>query len=106
MTKHSSRFLPAAAAVAALALAVPLISSTFKPDSAPVALLSQAPFGMAQAEAAIPTRDGVPTLAPLIERVTPAVVNVSVKGKSKKAQAMDENNPLFQSPELRHEGAC
>ncbi len=100
MTKRSSRFLPAAAAAAALALAVPLISSTFKTDTAPVALMSQSPFGVAQAEAAIPMRDGMPTLAPLIERVTPAVVNVSVKGKSEKT-ALDEDNPLLQNPELR-----
>jgi serine protease DegQ len=104
MTKRTSRFLPAAAAVAALALAVPLIStavtSAFKTDTAPVALMSNAPFGVATAEAAIPTRDGIPTLAPLIERVTPAVVNVSVKARAEKS-TVDENNPLFQNPELR-----
>jgi serine protease DegQ len=98
MTKSSSRFLPAFAAAAALALAVPVISSAIKTDTAPVAL-NQAPFGVAQAEAAIPLRDGMPTLAPLIERVTPAVVNVSVKAKAQ--PAMDENNPFFQNPELR-----
>jgi len=99
MTKRSSRFLPAFAAAAALALAVPVISSALKTDTAPVALMSQAPFGVAEAEAAIPLRDGMPTLAPLIERVTPAVVNVSVKAKAD--PAMDENNPLLQNPELR-----
>ena len=100
MTKRPSRFLPAFAAAAALAVAVPLISSTFKTDTAPVALLSKPPFGVAQAEAAISMRDGMPTLAPLIERVTPAVVNVSVKGKVEQA-GMDENNPLLQNPEMR-----
>ena len=101
MTKRPSRFLPAVAA-AALALAVPFVSSAFKTDTAPGALLSQSPFGMAQAEAAIPMRDGMPTLAPLIERVTPAVVNISVKGKVEKATASaDEDNPLFNNPDLR-----
>ncbi|MBY0511713.1 MAG: trypsin-like peptidase domain-containing protein, partial [Rhodospirillaceae bacterium] len=41
-------------------------------------------------------RDGLPTLAPLVERVTPAVVNVAVKSK------MDmEDNPLFKDPKFR-----
>lgn len=102
MTKRSSRILPAAVAVAALALATPIISSSIsaalRTDAAPGALLSGTPFGMASAEAAIPMRDGMPTLAPLIERVTPAVVNVSVKGK---VAEVDNDNPLLQNPELR-----
>ncbi len=89
MSNRPFRFLPAAAAVVALALATPFVStavtSVFKTDSAPVALLSQSPLNMASAEAAVPTRDGMPTLAPLIEKVTPAVVNISVKGKAEKA---------------------
>ena len=100
MTKRPSRFLPAAAAAAALALAVPFVSSAFKTDTAPHALFSQTPFGVASAEAAIPMRDGMPTLAPLIERVTPAVVNISVKGKAEKGM-VDNDNPLFNNPELR-----
>ena len=98
MSKRTTRFLPAAAAIAALALATPIISSSinsaFKTDTAPVALMS-----MGQAEAAIPTRDGMPTLAPLVERVTPAVVNVQVKGKV--TAQVDSENPLLQNPELR-----
>lgn len=101
MTKRSSRFLPAIGAAAALALAVPFVSTAFKTDTASHALLSQAPFGVAQAEAAIPVRDGMPTLAPVIERVTPAVVNISVKGKAEKTTVSDEDNPLFNNPELR-----
>ncbi len=102
MTKRSSRFLPAAAAAAALAFAVPFASSFFKTDTAPQALLSQTPFGTASAQAApIPMRDGMPTLAPLIERVTPAVVGISVKGKVEKSTVDNENNPLFNNPELR-----
>jgi len=100
MSNRPFRFLPAVAAVAALALATPFVSSALKTDTSSVALMSQSPFGVATAEAAIPTRDGMPTLAPLIERVTPAVVNVSVKGKAEKAM-VDEDNPLFQNPELR-----
>jgi len=104
MSKRPLRFLPAVAAVAALALATPYVSSAIygaKTDTAPVALLSQSPFGAASAEAAIPTRDGMPTLAPLIERVTPAVVNVSVKGKAERAMVNDEGNPFLENPELR-----
>jgi serine protease DegQ len=104
MSKRPLRFLPAVAAVAALALATPYVSSAIygaKTDTAPVALLSKSPFGVASAEAAIPTRDGMPTLAPLIERVTPAVVNVSVKGKAERAMVNDEGNPFLENPELR-----
>ena len=104
MSKRPSRFLPAAAAVVALALATPFVATFvaagLKTDTAPVALLSTSPFSASPAEAAIPTRDGAPTLAPLIEKVTPAVVNVSVKGKTEKGM-VDEDNPLFQNPELR-----
>jgi Do/DeqQ family serine protease len=45
---------------------------------------------------ALPTRDGVPTLAPLLEKVTPAVVNVSVLQRSP-----DEQNPLLRDPFFR-----
>ena len=100
MAKCSSRSLPAAAAAAALALAVSFASSILKTDTAPHALLSQSPFGGASAEAAVPIRDGMPTLAPLVERVTPAVVNISVKGKVEKA-TIDSDNPMFNNPELR-----
>jgi len=103
MSNRPFRYLSAAAAVVALAVAAPFASSFvaqgLKTDTAAVAL-SQSPFGMASADAAIPTRDGMPTLAPLIERVTPAVVNVSVKGKAEKAE-IDEDNPALQNPELR-----
>jgi Do/DeqQ family serine protease len=107
MTKRSSRFLPAVAAVAALAVATPFVVDAFKTDTAPAALsaadIGKALLTPATAEAAIPTRDGLPTLAPVIERVTPAVVNIAVKGKVEKTN--DENNPLnnpfFNNPELR-----
>ncbi len=39
---------------------------------------------------------GVPTLAPLMERVTPAVVNISAKSR-----APVEDNPLFRDPRFR-----
>ena len=44
----------------------------------------------------LPTRDGVPTLAPLLERVTPAVVNISVK-----VTAPAHQNPLMRDPFFR-----
>jgi Do/DeqQ family serine protease len=45
--------------------------------------------------AGIPTRDGVPTLAPLVEKLTPAVVNISVKTKIEMAENPAMQDPLF-----------
>lgn len=42
------------------------------------------------------TRDGVPTLAPLLEKVTPAVVNIAVLQRSP-----EEQNPLLRDPFFR-----
>ena len=44
----------------------------------------------------LPLRDGVPTLAPLLEDVTPAVVNISVE-----TMAPQRHNPLFRDPFFR-----
>jgi serine protease Do/serine protease DegQ len=44
----------------------------------------------------MPTRDGVPTLAPMLETVTPAVVNISVLSR-----APEIENPLLQDPFFR-----
>ena len=44
----------------------------------------------------LPLRDGVPTLAPLLEKVTPAVVNISVA-----TMAPQRHNPLFRDPFFR-----
>ena len=44
----------------------------------------------------LPLRDGVPTLAPLLEKVTPAVVNISVA-----THAPRRHNPLFRDPFFR-----
>ncbi|MGE3334269.1 MAG: DegQ family serine endoprotease [Rhodospirillaceae bacterium] len=65
MKTVSSRFLPAFATAMALVLAVPVVSD----------------FAQAQSAQQIPMRDGIPTLAPLVEKVIPAVVNVQVKAK-------------------------
>lgn len=51
------------------------------------------------AQSAVPAMDGkngVPTLAPLLQEVTPAVVNISVQTRS-----AIENNPLFRDPFFR-----
>jgi serine protease Do/serine protease DegQ len=45
---------------------------------------------------AVATRDGLPTLAPVIERVAPAVVNIAVLGSSP-----EEQNPLLRDPYFR-----
>src|SRR3954470_3323691 len=44
----------------------------------------------------VATRDGMPTLAPLLEKVTPAVVNIAVLQKSP-----EEQNPLLRDPFFR-----
>lgn len=50
----------------------------------------------APAQAALPERAGMPTLAPLVARVTPAVVNIAVMTRSPL-----EENPLFRDPFFR-----
>jgi serine protease Do/serine protease DegQ len=46
--------------------------------------------------AQLPTRDGVATLAPVLEKVTPAVVNIAVLQKSP-----EEQNPMMRDPFFR-----
>ena len=46
--------------------------------------------------AGLPTRDGLPTLAPILEKVTPAVVNIAVL-----QQAPEQENPLMRDPFFR-----
>jgi serine protease Do/serine protease DegQ len=48
------------------------------------------------AQAQVPTRDGLPTFAPILEKVTPAVVNIAVLQKSP-----EEQNPLLRDPFFR-----
>jgi serine protease Do/serine protease DegQ len=48
------------------------------------------------AQAQLPMRDGLPTLAPILEKVTPAVVNIAVLQKSP-----EEENPLLRDPFFR-----
>jgi len=43
-------------------------------------------------------RGGIPTLAPIIEKVTPGVVNIAVSGTVRMQQ---QDNPLFQDPFFR-----
>ncbi len=44
----------------------------------------------------LPMRDGVPTLAPILEKVTPAVVNIAVLQRSP-----EEDNPMLRDPFFR-----
>src|SRR2546425_13218773 len=44
----------------------------------------------------LPTRDGLPTLASILEKVTPAVVNIAVLQRSP-----EEENPLLRDPFFR-----
>ncbi len=54
------------------------------------------PAGAAIPSLALPQRDGVPSLAPILGPVTPAVVNISVISRSP-----EENNPLARDPYFR-----
>jgi Do/DeqQ family serine protease len=49
-----------------------------------------------QIPAGVPLRDGVPTLAPVLYRVTPAVVNIAVLQRSP-----EDQNPLLRDPFFR-----
>src|SRR5258705_6558625 len=53
-------------------------------------------FAMAEVYAQLPTREGLPTLAPILDKVTPAVVNIAVLQKSP-----EEQNPLLRDPFFR-----
>jgi Do/DeqQ family serine protease len=50
----------------------------------------------AQIPAGAPLREGLPTLAPILEKVTPAVVNIAVLQRSP-----EEQNPLMRDPFFR-----
>ena len=50
----------------------------------------------AQIPAGAPLREGLPTLAPILEKVTPAVVNIAVLQRSP-----EEQNPLLRDPFFR-----
>ena len=78
MTVRISRLLPAVASAIALYAFTPLAMPSLAADIT------------------VPMNNGMPTLAPLVDRVTPAVVNVAVKSK------LDmEDNPLFKDPKFR-----
>jgi Do/DeqQ family serine protease len=55
------------------------------------------------ANAAIPTRDGMPTLAPMLEKTTPAVVSISVEGTQKIRQRVPDLFRYFYGPNTPRE---
>src|SRR5690554_2894336 len=56
------------------------------------------------ADARVPlTSDGVPALAPMLEEVTPAVVNISVEGKRVTLQRIPEAFRFFFGPNMPRE---
>jgi Do/DeqQ family serine protease len=96
MTARMLRWLPAAAAGAAFAFAAPaFVEKTFVPKAA-----AETSLGALQAA-------GVPSLAPIIERVAPAVVSVTVKetaaadkgDDNAQQQIPEEFKRFFQGPE-------
>jgi len=68
----------------------------FKTCLGALALFALLPITAASANLPLPTRDGIPTLAPLLRKVTPAVVNISVKVSTPAQQ-----NPLMRDPFFR-----
>ena len=67
-----------------------------------VASLSFIPEAQAQIPLAT-NADGVPTLAPMLEEVTPAVVNISVEGKRVTQQRMPDAFRFFFGPNMPRE---
>lgn len=72
-----------------------------------IALVVTVAFGLAwaytppRAEAGVPLgisgdADGIPSLAPLLKKITPAVVSIAVKGR-----IGEEQNPLLKDPDIR-----
>ena len=86
MNAVSSHFLPTVATAMALVFAAPVIVD----------------YAQAQAAQMVPTRDGIPTLAPLVEKVIPTVVNVQVKAKVSMAEEQ-QSDPFrfFSNPNQR-----
>ncbi len=79
---------------------------------AAVLVFGASPFSAQAAEIpqqALPSRDGIPSLAPLVDRVTPAVVNVSVKSKAEApdlSQIPRQLRPFFQRPDDEEGGGA
>ena len=94
MNAVSSRFLPTVATAMALVFAAPVVVD----------------YSQAQSAQMVPTRDGIPTLAPLVEKVIPTVVNVQVKAKVSMAEEQQADpfrffsNPRGQQPRERTSG--
>lgn len=94
MNAVSSRFLPTVATAMALVFAAPVVVD----------------YAQAQSAQMVPTRDGIPTLAPLVEKVIPTVVNVQVKAKVSMAEEQQADpfrffsNPRGQQPRERTSG--
>jgi len=59
-------------------------------------LLAAFMLAVSGAHAQLPLREGFPTLAPILERVTPAVVNIAVLQRNP-----EEQNPLLRDPFFR-----
>ncbi len=74
------------------------LSGKFFPPRAWLSILLLVLFGTAfpAGAASLTTRNGLPSLAPLVQQVTPAVVNISVISRVPVQQ-----NPLFQDPFFR-----
>lgn len=73
------------------------MSNRFASHRAPVlAAMLLLPAIAAAATPPLPTREGVPTLAPLLRKVTPAVVNISVQ-----VTVPARQNPLMRDPFFR-----
>ncbi len=81
-TRHPASWIHPLAVAVAMAMA---IMSTLAASSSAMAALPL-----------LETRDGKPSLAPLLERVTPAVVNIAVE-----SQGSDADNPLLRDPFFR-----
>ncbi|PTU32753.1 DegQ family serine endoprotease [Stenotrophobium rhamnosiphilum] len=83
--------------VAPLAVSASIVAAAFMMSSAPVAVTAGT-AASALAAAALPISQGVvPSLAPMLKQVMPAVVNISVTAKAEQRV----QNPLLQDPFFR-----
>lgn len=81
--------------ITAASLAAALLLSTTSIASPAQAALPFSFFSSPEAQSAAPGGEQKPTLAPMLKKITPAVVNISTTGKVKTAANPLLNDPLF-----------
>jgi Do/DeqQ family serine protease len=81
--------------IAPLAVSASILGAALMMSSAPSAVTAGTTVAAIASTAMLPTQGGVPSLAPMLKEVMPAVVNVAVSGK------VQIQNPLMDDPFFR-----